>query len=466
MDLAHILFIKREFKLKGLAMHRRLLFIIIILSSVGGCSNYSYFSEAEDALNTASYYDLLDHISIYYPRAISLNFPGYVVGFEEAPRRLVAADTDDININPAHTAAGYTIERLVKAMRYRTPFISQIMRYEGRRYGEGNCTLYSLYHNHGTSVVTPCNETPEDAVAKDYDYSTTFDKSWHAIDILKERLNEDIKQNHHTHLIVAVMGLDTAQEEAIRNYRSIVSSVRLHAGEKFEPLFIGITWPSFYANRWFDPVWEVLAYHPVADRADILGLSWLGVLLNDVVLPLGEKMNVSIIGHSFGARAASMGLCVGPAILPAGKNVLETPTSGHIENFIGLAPAFSLRRFVDDHSLFYENVYYRDYCPMIKRFIFTASSEDGAFAPVFWSDAVGDYDFMLKFCDNEHPVSLSCTSANPNGDIDEFDRSAKITYIDTSSLMQYTMPGTEGGGHSDIYRAEVGHLLWTILNSE
>ena len=41
---------------------------------------------------------------------------------------------------------------------------------------------------------------------------------------------------------------------------------------------------------------------------------------------------------------------------------------------------------------------------------------------------------------------------------------AKVNYIDTTRLMKYTMPGTEGGGHSDIYRPEVGRILWTLIN--
>ena len=137
-----------------------------------------------------------------------------------------------------------------------------------------------------------------------------------------------------------------------------------------------------------------------------------------------------------------------------------------IENFVGLAPAFSLTRFIDKDYRFYENVFYRDYCPMIKRFIFTASKEDGAFAPVFWSDAVGDHDYMRKYCQKDHAISVSCINTDTEGKLGDYDPLSKVTYIDTSALMKYTMPGTEGGGHSDIYRTEVGRLLWTVLNGD
>ena len=434
------------------------------LLGLQGCSNHSFYASSEEALQTAGYYDLLDHIAAYYPRAIALNFPGYIVGLEESPRHLVAKDISDISVDESVFEAGYTVKRLVRGTRYRTQFISQIMQYQGKPYGEGNCALYNIYHNNGASFARPCDGLPDEAVDNNYSYESAFDRSWLAIDVLKTRLRQDIAENNYSHIIVAVMGLDTDQEVAIRNYRSIVSSIRINAGKDFNPLFIGITWPSFYANRWFDPLWEILSYHPVADRADIMGLTWLGVLLYDVIMPSSDGIPISIIGHSFGARAATMGLCVGPAIKPPDGKSLHRYSGGDIENFIGLAPAFSMTRFVDLDAWFYENVYYRDYCPMIKRFIFTASSEDGAFAPVFWSDAAGDHKVMENYCSQQQPVPVSCISTNTSGDLNGYRPTSKVTYIDTSPLMKYTMPGTEGGGHSDIYRPEVGHLLWTVLN--
>lgn len=452
--------------------HNRILVISIIVSSLvmlyslAGCSDHRYYADSEEALDTSGYYDLLDHIAAYYPNGVALNFPGYIVGFEESPRSKVTNSRDDVLLDESVYSAGYTVERLVKALRYNVPYISQVMHYEGRPYGEGNCALYNLYHNHGTAVASLCDNDLHDIDLEHFDYSHTFTNSWDAIDVLKQRLTADVESKEYTHLIVAVMGLDTAQEEAIRNYKSIVSSIRKDANSSFKPLFVGITWPSFFANRWFDPLWEILAYHPVADRADILGLTWLGVLLNDVIMPLGDRIEVSVIAHSFGARSASMGLCVGPAIIRNDEQRSERQPLQKVENFIGLAPAFSLTRFTDGEHLFYENVYYKDYCPMIERFVFTASSNDGAFGAVFWSDAVGDYDYMKKYCDQEHPVSVACTAATSDGQVNGFDAFAKISYIDTSLLMKHSMPGTSGSGagHSDIYRPEIGRLLWTVIN--
>jgi hypothetical protein len=71
---------------------------------------------------------------------------------------------------------------------------------------------------------------------------------------------------------------------------------------------------------------------------------------------------------------------------------------------------------------------------------------------------------MLKYCSEEQPVAVECVSATSEGDIEVKDPSAKITYVDTSELMRFQMPGTRGGGHADIYRPAIGRLLWGLIN--
>ena len=339
------------------------------------------------------------------------------------------------------------------------------MRYEGRPYGEGNCAVYNLYNVRGKSLTEYCDSDIHNGSLRGDDYDQAFTGSWDAIDLLKQQLSKDVDSQRYTHLVVAVMGLDTPQEEAMRNYRSLVSAIRKNAGDSFRPLFVGITWPSFFANRWFDPLWETIAYSPVADRADSLGLTWLGVIFEEAILPLSDRIEVDVIAHSFGARAASMALCVGPAILRDRTEAARTPGHGRIDDFIGIAPAFSLRRFVDERPLFYENVYYEEYCPKIRRFVFTASRHDNAFSPIFWSSPVGDHEQMSEFCRQQQPIATACESVDADGYLSGFEPAAKITYIDTSELMKYRVPGGKGTGHSDIYRPEVGRLIWSVISA-
>ena len=232
---------------------------LLMLLSLSGCSSYSFFADSEKALKTDGYYDRLDHIAAYYPRGIALNFPGYIIGVEETTRKQVADDTSDIKVDETIYETGYTVRRLIKTLRYKTPFISLIMRYEGQPYGQGNCSLYNLYHNQGSTIVKPCKKLAHDTNVDNYNYDSAFD-------------------------------------------------------------------------------------------------------------------------------------------------------------------------------------------------------------PVFWSDAVGDHNFMLKYCNSPQPVNVSCISTDSAGNTHDYTPAAKISYIDTSALNKYTMPGTEGGGHSDIYRTEFGRLLWNVLN--
>ena len=79
------------------AMQRwRLVAVMVLVCSINGCSGPSYSADSEDALKTQGYFHQLDHISAYYPGAISLNFHGYVVSIEEASRKRVTSDHADI----------------------------------------------------------------------------------------------------------------------------------------------------------------------------------------------------------------------------------------------------------------------------------------------------------------------------------------------------------------------------------
>ncbi|MCK5262475.1 MAG: hypothetical protein KAJ92_02265, partial [Gammaproteobacteria bacterium] len=84
-------------------------FSLVMLCGIASCSNHHYYADSEDALDTSGYYDLLDHITSYYPSGVALNFPGYIVGFEEASRSLVTNSRDDVLLDKVAYSAGYTV---------------------------------------------------------------------------------------------------------------------------------------------------------------------------------------------------------------------------------------------------------------------------------------------------------------------------------------------------------------------
>jgi len=98
---------------------KRIILLAMFLSA--GCSNHNYFGESEEALDTSGYYQVLDHISNYYPSAIALNFPGYIVGFEEASSDLVTKGREDVLLDESKLVAGYTVKRLLRQLNYDVP---------------------------------------------------------------------------------------------------------------------------------------------------------------------------------------------------------------------------------------------------------------------------------------------------------------------------------------------------------
>ncbi|MEW8014948.1 MAG: hypothetical protein AB2807_09240 [Candidatus Sedimenticola endophacoides] len=462
MDEKTIIFIDRSVCLRLTNWPLSLLGSLTFLLLFTACGNHHYYYEIEKELGTNGRVTSQHHLAAYYPSGISLNFPGYVIGLEDGRPEKVSYDGDIVIVNPP--GAGRTVELISDTiLTHFVPFISHIHRYEGKQYGEGNCALYSLYQNTRQSIMPFCDASNDAATKAVENPRGAYRNSWKAINIIREELVKEVKSGEYSHLIVSMMGLDTSQEESIRNFKSIAWSIRETAHEEFEPLFIGITWPSFFDSRWLDPVWEIFAYAAKADEADRLGLSWLGVLMHEVILPISNQIHTALITHSFGSRALSMATCVGPAIKNGNK--LQRRATGQIEDLIGFGAAFSLERFSNRQIPFYEDVNYPDACKNIKTFALTASNHDIAVKFAIWADLAGNYRDFKAHCASEHSYSVYCAAADQHGNVKlPPDVDPKLLYIDTTELMRYAIPGTQGGSHSDMFRPGVGRMIWTIIN--
>lgn len=442
---------------------RNLITLVLVLLG-SACTNQHYYHEIEKKLGTNGRVNAQHHLSAYYPSGIGLNFPGYIIGLEDSSPERISRDGDLVIENPPE--AGMDIARITDTMReYYLPFISHIHRYEGNRYGKGNCALYTLYQNNHRPIIPFCSTAESLSKAAVNQPRSAYRNSWEAINIFKRELRRQVASGQYSHMIISMMGLDTAQEESIRNFRSIAWSIHEAAGEEFRPLFIGITWPSFLDGRWLDPVWELAAYPYKADEADRLGLSWLGVLMHDVIIPLSEQIPTSVISHSFGTRALSMATCVGPAIRNGERPRLYA--EGQIEKLIGFGAAFSLERLRNKVIPLYEDINYPNACEKVRSLVITASDKDSAVQLAIWADLAGNYAYYGEYCDSKKlPYRVSCAKANSEGHLQiPYDTAPKLFYIDTSELMRYAIPGTQGGSHSDIFRPQVGRMLWTILQN-
>jgi hypothetical protein len=436
---------------------------LVLAGVLGACAHPRFYAEAEDSLKTGGHFDAQGHFAVYYPNAIALSFPGYVVGIELGQKANVVHGSDLVADRVVHAGPSMALVSDLLIDGPRVPIVSQVVRYLGKPMGEGNCALYSLYQSDAADRIEFCDGEQRPTVADWRKYRSAYADSWLAIDALKDALRRDVATGHYTHLVIAMMGWRTQQEEAVRNFNSLVQSVHFASNREFRPLFIGVTWVGPWAGRWLDPLVEALSYSDIAHLADILGLTWLGVLTEEIAMPLGERMDTVFVTHSFGARAASTAICIGPAI----KRQLgpaPPPARGAIGHLIGFQAAFSLQRFKKDRLFFlYEDIYFPNDCARAKSIVLTTSAHDSASRSILWADLAGNYRYYRSFCRSNEALA-SCNLVDERGDIrGPYDASKRLLYLDASELIRYRAPGTDGGAHSDIFRNATGRLIWNLI---
>lgn len=448
---------------------------LALVALIGACSHPRYYGAAEQALATDGHFASQGHFAVYYPSEIALDFPGYVVGIELTERTQQVRDGDLVVDPPID--AGATTTRLANELREGTPrpdaetasiwgrgqisVITQVLRYRGASSGAGNCALYSLYQAAGSDLMEFC----EGRFPKmEEPYRTAFADSWSAVQRLKAALFRDAESGQYTHLIIAMMGWRTSQEEAIRNFNSLVHSIRIAGREDFRPLFVGITWVAPWGGRWVDPIIETISYPEIAELADTLGLTWLGVISDEIVLPLSLKLPTSFLTHSFGARAALTAVCIGP-LIRIDPTAPRARPNGSIDRLIGFQAALSLQRLKAGRlTLVYEHVKFPGDCDRAKSIVLTTSRHDSAVQAIVWADLAGNYRYYRSFCRRQSGKIVSCASVDESGAIEgPYDESMKVLYLDASKLIRYTAPGTDGGAHSDIFRSPTGRLVWSLI---
>jgi hypothetical protein len=272
-----------------------------------------------------------------------------------------------------------------------------------------------------------------------------------------------------------VMGWNTSQIEAYRNFNSLMGNLRKAVGDvPFRPLFIGFTWPSLWSNPWLDPLWKGFSYRTKANDADELGLSWLGVLLRDVVARAktrqGKELRTVLIGHSFGARAGSMANCVGPAVQRVASDHQPDPPAIGVDVMINLEPAYSINRFLTPKAGYFdEQIDYPPQCADRTRVALTASSGDKAVKVQLIADMAADIAQYQRHCGTKPDPEFRCARAEPNGLLySDTTGDGPVLYIDASELVRYATPGSAStsGAHNDIYRPDTGRLLWTLIQGK
>jgi len=465
------------------------------------------------------------HSSLYFSNGLSLRFPGYLIGLQKSPRDLIAGPERDKPAGGFLRVPGkvpYFDEEQEADLKFgqgsyselksvyedqKSFYVHHVTRYFDNKAGAplvGDCFIYNAFMSgkFGDQVV-------EDLVRslgwkqceKNFQWSqqnqnSFYDNGLPALELLSEQVAKDIQDENITHILVIVMGWNTGQTEAIRNINDIAGTIvaaeqeSRRAGDKsFRPLVIGVTWSSY----WTSGIMNLLSYFNKAQDADEIGVSWLNLLLNQILPTAASdgKIPVVVIGHSFGARAVTRAVFSSPALERSDPKV---PKSG-VDLVVGLEGAFSINRFMTEGGN--EGHPYRAWKDKLAdvQVALTASKFDDATSRPFWYHPAGSYDAFRETCGLESGTTLAagfecriaregemsgqpkrafelCNSAEEDcvaarqADKKFAWPESKLLYIDTSQgITQYNSLGSGNNAHSDIYRISAGRLLWMLIDS-
>lgn len=455
-------------------MKSNFLALTLVAVSLLGCADTPRrLAKEEAALDTDGSITRLFHSTLYYPFEITPRFDGYLVGIEKVRRPIGGVNVQN---RPEYGLENDSLQ--AKFNDSKVMAVTHVIRHfaDARRFN--NCTLFNAYIqslDSGSRQLVPACDKPDALIIRHP--NDAFSNSWEALDGLGSDMKIRIALRQgtpaepsstnkpppdfgigpaYTHIIVLVMGWNTIQEEAVRNFNSLVwnmerahyataKEARERPGPAFNPLVIGVTWPSQWSSELIDPAIKIVSFPTKAGDADEVGMSWLGVLLHDTLPGVrkvvksttsSEKaLPVIVLGHSFGAKASSVAACAGPAVERRPGTIIAP--LAEIDVLVNLEPAYLSERIFGRTS-WLQNVVYPKGCPQAKRFVITSSAGDTAVPLPFWGTYLGENKSYRKFCggDDDSPRLAHCAVAHGTGAVElRQSGTSNIYYLDASELI-------------------------------
>lgn len=427
---------------------------------LSGCGD-RILEPAEDQLGTGGAITMHYHSVMYYPDEIALRDGGYIVGIEKGSESKIFEEGEGLTFAQPHTQEKKVRDQQDAVHDGKIMFVSHMVKDYPPASEERNCTLHDAYYR-ASVTNTAISDCAEEKNRSEIYYKNAYAKSWNGMKGLQDSLSVDIGSGHYTHVVVVVMGWNTVQEEAIRNINSIVRGIKHAGGSAFKPLVIGVTWPSQWNSLWLDPLYKLTSFGTKAKDADEVGLTWLGVLLGDTIpqasIQAKATLPVIVIGHSFGARAATTAACEGPVIAEKPGTL---PAKQLADLLISYQGAFLTKRLLDRSS----DGQISDNCPGARRIALTSSKGDTAVTRAIWGVYAGSDKSFSRYCSTPSD-QINCVHANAVGRMEpEPSADRRVTYVNSDKLIHYNAFNTGGGAHSDIYRDEQGELSWSLIKT-
>lgn len=430
---------------------------ILLALLLAGCGTVPErrLEPVERVLKTDGTTTMLFHSSLYYPTELSLRFDGYLIGIEKSPREAIST-AGEVNVMAIPSAGLSEKSAKDKLLDSKLLYISHIIENKSDRGGIDNCTIYNAYNQIGHSSIKQLTPPCPQALSAPIPAVSAFSHSWRALDQLESTMRQRITNGKYSDIVVITMGWNTVQEEAVRNFNSIVTNLKASSGPHFNPIVLGVTWPSEWDSDWFNPIYKFFSFPGKSADADELGLTWLGVLLHKTIPSIRSNLPVTVIGHSFGSRASSVAACIGPALYEGNnKTVLAK-----IDNLVNLQGAFLSKRLFGEKD---KGMHYPNGCKNVGNIALTSSVHDTAMNSAFWGIYAGDERSYKSHCTKE--VSINCVQADSQGNIRYISKqpTSNITYVDANELIRENAYLSGGGAHSDIYRKEHGVLINRLI---
>ncbi len=488
-----------------MSKHTRPVILFVGLTLIAACSGEPKLIEAEKLLGTDGTDLAKFHKLAEADRGLSLNFPGYIIGIEKSRQ-------DSLNNGSCSIFSGHD-EEVDKLNRQ--AFIDELQDAdEGEQYYDRVRGILSdckrMYVSHIVSYdIDPQAVFPLVQEKRLFSvYSKPYMDAYINADVahrpnifqdglrqlgrLTDTIRAEVATGAYTHILFYSMGWNTDQQEAIRNYNSLIGQLQARGDDSFHPLFIGLTWPSEWTWPWaLEALGKPLSYVVKAPDADEVGVLWGSYILRKILIPAKQAspdIPLILLGHSFGARVITRSVFGYPGQFPE----LAQHSAEDIDLVLAIQGAFSVNRFVNDAGI--EGAPYQNYRDYAKKFVLTWSRNDtanplAAFAtggkhaggkPGYKSSL--EYPEVFdQFRINVEPdldcnydlvytgTSISSDEAvAPEAQQNEWaaigQSAARVAMVDASDLVRFTPYNKGGKSHSDIYTPGMADFIWDVIS--
>lgn len=423
------------------------------------------------------------HVLLNEPFQQPLATAGYIIGIEKAPRGAIGFPgkaEDGARLQKPHSDGGGFSDQDVKEQQGtfrvtfddpKVMFVSHILRW-GKTDTATGFDADLLHSCYSRTAFGAYNAVP---------LTDAYEAGWRAMDALQPRILADIQSARDsgrpfTHLLFASMGWNNDQTEALKRYNGIIkhSQRAAHAaGEVFNPLLIGLTWPSVWGGTSQLAAVNIAAhlgsYPNKARDADEIGFGIANHVLN-TLLPRVEAatgLTSVAIGHSMGARILSRAYHSAHLL----QNAVTRTGTGPI--LIGLQGAFSVSRYLANYRLWpvirsvlpSEGGPYQNHAAPGGQSIMTWSDHDDANKSAIVATGAahigGATGSKRVSRTDEIAAKFERFEVPSSGDLEPLDAAcdrikanSKVLYIDGTSIIK---------GHNDIRNPKVGELIWRVV---